>query len=323
MTPITIHGREVGSIFELLGGSENSITYSLGWAFSRCPGLVERVALRLGAIGAHFDQIHLQEYGEDGGYTDIELLGPHHHVIIEAKRGWWLPTSFQFSRYAPRFEKEGRNWRKFVAMSDCTTEYAKLHLPSHESEVELAYLGWRDLEGLCRSAGKGHAEKRLLAELSTYLRTVATMQDLRSNMVYVVSLGGGNPEGATVSWIDIIAKLGMYFHPVGKTFPKEPPNYVAFRYWGQLQSIHHIDSYVVTTNLGEQVPGMPNQEHGPCFVYRLGPAIRPPHVVKAGPSVLRNARVWAALDLLLTCETLTEARNLTKSREAQPGGGQP
>lgn len=267
-----------------------------------------------------FDEVRLQEYGADGGFTDIELLGPRHHVIIEAKRGWWLPCSFQFGKYAPRFEKEGRTWRRFVAMSDCTTEYAKLHLPSHASEIELSYIGWRDLEGICRSAGRSHAEKRLLAELGTYLRTVATMQDLRSNMVYVVSVGGGNPDGASVSWIEIIEKLGTYFHPVGNRFPKEPPNYVAFRYGARLQSIHHIESYVVSTNLSNQVPGMPDVQGPPYFVYQLGPAIRPPQEVKAGPSVLRNARVWAALDLLLTCSTITEAMKRTKDRESAPIG---
>lgn len=321
MTSITLHGREVDSVFELLGSSENSITYSLGWALSRSPGLIDAVAKWLGASASDFDQIRLQEYGEDGGYTDIELLGPKHHVIIEAKRGWWLPGASQFARYAWRFEREGRLCRRFVAMSDCTEEYAKLHLPTHESDIELYYLGWRNLEGICRTAGSTHAEKRLLAELSTYLRSVATMQDLRSNMVFVVSLAGGNPDGASLSWIDIVAKQGQYFHPVGNRWPKEPPNYIAFRYWGRLQSIHHVDGYVVSTNLSHQVPGMSYQDWSPHFVYELGPAIHPPHEVKAGPKVQRSARVWVMLDLLLTSSTLTEALIKTKEREAAPVGG--
>ena len=36
--------------------------------------------------------------------------------------------------------------------------------------------------------------------------------------------------------------------------------------------------------------------------------------MKTGPKVSRSARVWAAIDLLLTCETITEARDRTQER---------
>jgi len=48
-------------------------------------------------------------------------------------------------------------------------------------------------------------------------------------------------------------------------------------------------------------------------MYSLGPAIEPPHVVKNG-KVTRALRVWVAIGLLLTCETISEARDKTAER---------
>jgi hypothetical protein len=320
--PITLHGREIQSVFDLLGTSENSITYSLGWALARSPALLREFSSRIGAQSHAFDQVRLQEYGEDDGYTDIELLGPGHHAIIEAKRGWWLPASTQWNRYIERFAREQRAWNTFVAMSDCTSEYAATRLPQSYNGIAIRYLGWRDLEAFGRRLGTTHMEKRLLSELALYLRGVATMQNVRSNMVYVVSLGSGIPEGGTVSWIEIVRDMGRYFHPVGNGWPKEPPNYIAFRFDGRLQSIHHIDRYAVSTN-STDLPGLPAWDWsgrrngvgtGPHFLYTLGPPIKPPDVVLTGDRIRQAVRVWVMLDLLLTCETISQAYLETKSR---------
>ena len=115
-----------------------------------------------------------------------------------------------------------------------------------------------------------------------------------------------------------------YFHPVGGSgWPKTPPNYLGFRYGGRLQSIHHVDSYIVVADgeaMAAAFPEMPSatweaqdvftKAH---FLYRLGPAIAPAHEVKTG-EIYRNGRVWAALDLLLTSQTISKARDLTQQR---------
>jgi hypothetical protein len=319
-----LHGRKLESVFELLGSKENSITYSVGWALANSSELLRAALAQLGLNGAEIEDVRLQEYGKDGGFTDIELLGPTSHVIMEAKRGWWLPNDLQWGRYAPRFEREKRRNQRFVAMSDCSAGYASLHLPKHFGGVPLAYLGWRDLARLSENVKGSNAEKRLSKELATYLRTVATMQNQNLNWVYVVSLGTWTPEGATITWIDIVEKNRVYFHPVGNRWPKEPPNYIAFRYHGQLQSIHHIEDYVVTFNLHEQVPEMPdNVEDEPRFMYRLGPPIRPLKVVKNGPRVHRSARVWTMIDLLLTSDTISEAMDISDARWSASGAKWP
>ncbi|RIJ98787.1 MAG: hypothetical protein DCC46_11020 [Armatimonadetes bacterium] len=312
---LSLHGRTIESIFELLGSKENSITYSVGWALANAPNLRNEVLQRIGLAGQEINDIKLQEHGDDGGFTDIEMLGPSAHAIIEAKRGWWLPGDLQWRRYAPRFKTEKRNERRFVAMSDCSSQYAALHLDSHIADVGLSYIAWRDLAQIAETLRGSHAEKRLGGQLATYLRTVATMQNKHSNWVYVVSLGSGIPNDAQISWIDIVAERSMYFHKIGHRWPKEPPNYIAFRYWGRLQSIHHVEDYVVSTNLHEQIPEMPDR---PCelphFVYHLGPPIHPPHEVKNGPRVNRSARIWTMLDLLLTSQTISEAMDKSDAR---------
>jgi hypothetical protein len=52
-------------------------------------------------------------------------------------------------------------------------------------------------------------------------------------MVYVVSLSPERPPGWDVSFLDIAQTHGKYMHPVGGSgWPKEPPNYIAFRFGG-------------------------------------------------------------------------------------------
>lgn len=51
----------------------------------------------------------------------------------------------------------------------------------------------------------------------------------------------------------------------------------------------------------------------PHWSFSLGPVIRPTQEVRTG-NLYRNQRVWAAIDLLLTSETISEARDKTRAR---------
>ena len=141
------------------------------------------------------------------------------------------------------------------------------------------------------------------------------MQTRESNWVFVVSLGTSKPENCDLTWIEIVQNHMKYFHPLGGNgWPKEPPNYIAFRYYGQLQSIHHIEGYEVTKNLHAEIPEMPDYvEDCDFFVYKLGPAIVPTKVVKTG-NIYASGRKWAMLDTLLTADTIAEACNISKAR---------
>jgi len=65
------------------------------------------------------------------------------------------------------------------------------------------------------------------------------------------------------------------------------------------------------------VPGdlepLPAADTGPTFMYMLGPPIEPSVTIYMG-NMRRNARAWAALDLLLTAGAIAEACDLTWAR---------
>jgi len=342
---IKLGANELRTVFDLLGTKENDITKSVGWALSRSPALLDALAVKIGAGAGAFDEVRLQGYdpktdesddqqatpeggtarsarqSTHGGYTDIELVGREHHVIVEAKRGWWLPEDEQLRLYARRFEDDGRDWHSFVVMSDCSRQYAVTRLPDGGYPVH--YFAWREFAELARNLGSTHAEKRLVNELCAYLNGVATMSNKASNMVFVVSLGRGAPSGGELSWVEIVRDKRRYFHPVGSGWPKEPPNYIAFRYMGQLQSIHHVDDCIVSSDSAD-MPGLPpswdwtdrrtGPGTGPHFLYTLGTAMMPSRPVKTGKGLPMATHAYVMLDLLLTCETITDALRQTKLR---------
>ena len=313
-----LHGRLIESIFELLGSKENDITYSLGWALAHSPWLTAAVLRHALSVDDEpsVEEIRLQERAEEPGITDIEIVGPAVHAIIEAKRGWQLPTRRQLTLYAPRLRRLNRQRQVLVTMSEATPEFASLHPPKDIDGVPVVHLAWKDIIRLSRVRQGTHAEKRLLAQLRGYLARIVSMQNQQSNLVYVVSLGSGAPEWSQLSWIDFVEKERCYFHPVGRGgWPKEPPNYIGVRYRGHLQSIHHVNSWELVDSLDGLSGVRPGRNaEGPLFLYRLGPPILPPKPTPAGDRIKRSARVWAMLDLLLTCDTVTDAMLETKRR---------
>jgi hypothetical protein len=146
------------------------------------------------------------------------------------------------------------------------------------------------------------------------------MRNIDSNSVYVVSLSTSLIPGwpAAVTSIDLVEKHERYFFPAtGKNWPKTPPNYVAFRYYGRLQSIHHVDEYTIAQDMSPFFPGAPDtSDWEPHFLTTLGPAIRPDHEVRTGRGIVRSARVSVDIDLLLTAKTITEAADQTRRRHA-------
>lgn len=325
MADLFVHGREAHTVFDLLGDKENDITYAVGWAISRSDGLVVALLEHVTDVEpGEVRAVRLQEFVPDAGYTDIEIDAERAHVVIEAKRGWNLPLPDQLEQYAPRLH--GLDDNVIVVVSECSADYARPHLPEAVDGVRVVHVRWSELTVLAESAaaGAGLNEKRLLRELARYLRGLMTMQNATSNMVYVVSLGLKELFESSVSFADIVVERDRYFHPMGGGsggWPKEPPNYLGFRFHGKLQQIRYVESYTVHTKPWDEVDGLkgkPDWREGPHFFYELGPAIVPPQEVRTG-KLYRAQRVWVALDLLLTCETISQARDLTKERLAAAG----
>lgn len=205
-------------------------------------------------------------------------------------------------------------------MSECSEEYANSYLPFNIiNEIPVRHLSWKKIYELAKKSliNSSNLQKNLLKELIEYLGGVMTIQEKESNWVYVVSIGMGYPNNCKLTWIDFVEKHRKYFHPVGggkSGWPKTPPNYIGFRYHGQLQSIHYIEDYVVTRNLHNQFEEMLDELcETDYFVYTLGPAIRPMHLVKTG-KLYASGRVWAMLDTLLIADTIADARDISKAR---------
>lgn len=324
MAELSLHGREVGSIFDLLGTDENDITKAIAFTLARSPSLLRMFLSKVLNVSWTRSvgnlQIRLQQSETAGGITDIEIEEQGHlYIIIEAKRGWNLPSRDQLKKYVGRksFKNSTAPFKQLFVLSECSLEYAELNLePRQLAGLRVKLLSYRDMVVFARSAlhEGSHAEKRLIGELLAYLRGVTTMQEVDSNWVYVVALKQEVPKGWAISWIDIVKRKRRYFHPLGvRGFPKEPPNYIAFRHHGRLQSIHHVDEYEVITDPHMRIAEIPSLEWEPHFFYRLGPAFAPSGEVKTG-KIWPNGRVWCMLDTLFTCDSISSARDLSQER---------
>jgi hypothetical protein len=321
MTQLLLHGKSVSTVFDLLGEHENDLTYSLGWALSQSRHFLKAFIQIALSIQPKLENvtIRLQHSEMNAGITDIEIESPGEFLIIlEAKRGWNLPGKMQLEKYAGRqgFSGNKQVKRRILVLSECSRHYALTHLAATKiNGIEISPVSWKEIVEVANRARKGssHAEKRILSELLTYFGGLMTMQNLDSNRVYVVSLGRGNPKGWKLSWIDIAKKKRRYFHPVGKNWPKEPPNYIAFRYFGKLQSIHHVDGYSVFDNPHDEFPEAPSEKWSPYFLYRLSPPFAPPNEVKTG-KIYPSGRVWCMLDTLFLAKTISDAKQMSDKR---------
>ena len=337
MTQLIVHGQKVDTVFELLGSNENAMTYSLGWALAECDVFSQKLAEMLGLSDGFSDAMHirLQEFASQKGFTDIEIIDPgRFHIVIEAKRGFNIPCTGQLEKYADRLlaslDTKARKMLLVLAESDRKEQWLARHVPEHVKQVEVKAISWKQFQNManeCVAKASKHSEKRLLRQLIEYLEKVTTMQNQTSNLVYVVSVSDEVFfKDIGLSFIDVIEKRQKYFHPFGKGWPIEPPNYIAFRYRGKLQSIHHIESYTVIGDFQEafNLPS-PHLIKPPHYLYELGPAIHPPKEVrtidksKGYTQIQRSARCECFIDLLLTCDSISEALEKTKRRKKAEG----
>ena len=234
------------------------------------------------------------------------------------QKGWNLPGRTQLEKYGNRlsFKESQASVKLILVLSECRTEYANANLEiDNVSGIPIRSLSWQKVAELARKARSksSHSEKRVIDELLAYLEGLISMQDVYSNMVFIVALSYKKPEKWSISWIDIVKEKKFYFHPVGKGWPKDPPNYIGFRYYGKLQSIHHIEGYEIFNNPNEKFSEIPEKKWEPHFLYKLGPAIVPPREVKSGN--IRNRHDWCMLDTLLISNTISKANTITKKRK--------
>jgi hypothetical protein len=308
MSTILYRGVPLQTPFGLLGHNEPGMTNSLGWVLGRSTEFLTAFIAR--ATGRRWQrpvladaEVRLQQFNDEfGGFTDVEVLVPGRlQLIVEAKVGWRVPEQAQLEHYRPRFI--GEPVQGFIVLTEANDAYVRgVGLTADVQGIPLVVMRWRDLFGVLAEARPSGSnwEKRLLDDLEVYLMSTVKMQRDDSNLVYVVSLSGES--------ISRVEHERLYSHPKKGSWPKEPPNYMGFRYGGRLRSIHHVDGYeVVRRNSGPDA--------GESFRYQLGPPIVPAHELGMG-TIVRDTRIWAMIDTLLTCDTLSDARDLSHQRMA-------
>lgn len=150
MTDLYLHNSKIDSVFQLLGEHGNDISYSVAWALAQCPIFLEtflQKVIRYKKINKV--SIRLQQYEAAGGITDIEIESPNQlYLILEAKRGWNLPNRGQLELYAsrPSFKNSKTPFKRILALSECSREYAELHLEAHEvAGIPVKPLSWKDI----------------------------------------------------------------------------------------------------------------------------------------------------------------------------------
>lgn len=327
MAELRLHGRPVETIFDLLGDREDDITYSLGWGLAKSAALSRALLDEVLGEASEPEAVALQETVPGAGRTDVEIETDRQHVILEAKRGWNLPHPDQLETYAARLGGDGR-LGCIAVVSECSLDYPPVaELPETIGAIPVRYLPWARVATVVAETADAvgsHAEKRLLRELHTYLRSLMTMQNVTSNLAYVLALNDRPLDWSSLTFLDTVVERGRYYHPVGGGkggWPRTPPTYLAFRYSGRLQRIHHVEGYEVVTRPHDHIPEIAESVDWtgqPHFLYELGPLIEPPAGIKTG-GLYRNLRVWAALDLLLTCPTIADARDATRARHEDAG----
>lgn len=325
MSILVSYGNIVDSVFSLIGNKENDITMSISWALSQCPVFMDNLVKRIchEALNLNDVTIYNQQWEENHGVTDIEITDQKQfHIVIEAKRGWIIPDREQLEKYSQKecFTKTLYSHKHIVTLSECSEDYVNVYKSYAENNtlngVKVSHISYKEIYKMAEISyhQSSNKEKNLLKELINYLKGLMTMQNKDSNWVYVVSLKDSCPEGCSLTYIDIVNKCHKYYCPIGGGWPKEPPNYIAFRYYGKLQSIHHIEDYTIERNMHLVINEMPDcQWDRDHFVYELGPAIIPPKTIKTG-NLYRNVRVYAMFDTLLTCDTISEARAISLKR---------
>jgi hypothetical protein len=306
-----------------LGSKEDDQTFGLGFVMSRSPkfllGFVEMVSGHV-IDGLDAATVALQAREAEHGRTDIQITVPDRFFgVIEAKIGLNFPSEEQLERYRSVIARHEAPRKILCAVTNLSELVAGVHVARLSDSVRgipFKHVSWRQVRAVARAAHRveSHTNKRWLDEFITYLGEILGMDRRYSNMVYVVSLAQGNPEGWTLSWRDIVNQRGRYFYPVGGGWP-DPPNYIAFRFDGRLQTIHHVEGYDLFEDPHAIFPEARSDSWPAHYCLRLGRPIRPHQEIPNGPTISRSIRVWCMLDLLLTGATITEALEKTKERE--------
>lgn len=313
----------IQSIFGIHGDDENDLSGGFAYALASSEVLLRAVLIEF-VPGSEPDlkhvEVRIQTHRSGEGITDIEIEAPGlFFVVFEAKKGMEVPSEDQLRKYVPRCQDSGCK-AQIVALTSLGHRTAEYRMGEESIEgIPVRACSWAWVRRCVSEAHAQESSRQIRWVLDQYLKFLEEFmgqERLYSNMVYVVSLGLGKPDGWNTSWIDIVEKKRRYFYSASKNWPA-PPNYLGFRYHGCLQSVHHVQDFEVVPDLRARKEFSVTdqaEDWGPHYLLTLGPPIRPPREIRTGSRVRHNNRVWCMLDSLLTSETISDALSETQRR---------
>lgn len=297
------YGKTIVNVFQLLGDKENDITRAISYLFSTSRSFLLSFLKHCGVVDADlvFEEIsvYYQRHNENG-ITDIEIAKEgSFYVVIEAKAHYGLPSYEQLKKYAEYLKKKNGSSKYILTMSNISREAAKKELPDTIEGIPVSHIPYSDIMKYAKDSlmdTKGEA-RIFLKHFISYLSEVIDMKDKHSNIVYVTPIGGESIKEHDV--------LRQYHCPVGgQGFPKEPPNYIGFRFKGKLQYINFVEKVEYY------------KEDKLYFRFFLGPDIVPTKKIRAGGKI-RSNKYNCDIDLLLTCDTILEAYRKSEERHSE------
>lgn len=300
------YGSEAASVFELLGRNEVDLTAALGWVLAQSPLMLASLLHHLGLHVTVDDVAVALEVTDREGRTDIELTATTTKVVIEAKQGWLVPGEEQLTKYRGRFD--GFENGLLVSMSDSSERWARDQLPVDVGGIPVCHVSWDTVRATVRSSRpETRGRERLwLDELEEYMGRATSTVPYDDQWVYCVVVA--DTLLGEISFRDYVLNERVYFHPFGgnNTWPKVAPNFLCFRWGGQVRQVNRVARSEVIPELSHRWPAAAGQaSDGPHLVYNLGSDIPIPTISTKG--TYANGRVWCLLDQLLVQPTLADA----------------
>lgn len=305
------YGSEAATVFDLLGQGEVHLTAALGWALSRSPAMLGSLVEHLELGTAVAEVAVALEVADAQGRTDVELTAASFKVVIEAKQGWLVPGEGQLTKYRGRFEGFERG--VLVSMSDSSERWAHDQLPAAVDGIPVRHVSWDTVRAMVKaSRAEARGRERLwLEELEEYMGRATSTVPFDDQWVFCVVVSDDLFGGVTFR--DYVRTERVYFHPFGgnNTWPKIAPNFLCFRWGGQVRQVNRVRNFELVPQLSDRWPAVaPEESDEPHIVYDLGPDIPIPKISTKG--TYATGRVWCLLDQLLVQPTLADAVRASK-----------
>jgi hypothetical protein len=150
-------------------------------------------------------------------------------------------------------------------------------LPTAVDGIPVRHLPWSTVQATVAAAqGTSQGTERIwLTELDVYLKRAVRVTQTSDMWTYSVVLS--NRQFGLHTFREYVTEEGIYFYPFGwaRGWPKETPNFFAFRWSNLVQRVHRVNKAEITDGLRKRWPSMPaGDAYKPHVLCTLGPVLR-------------------------------------------------